>query len=574
MKDIINSKIIADTQKLNIMYQGDKDRDAKPTIRGFLFQDFVAIEYLLDESTLCLCSEFLEDIDVFDNNGNIKVIQAKYYPKTSPKMNEILTDLYYQYLTMKLLECELECKPILYLARKAKLRKRNIEKMKELVGDFDKPKTVLNADKFAEWLKENINTKEKHAPQKAGKEVIQEQGVQKEAGKEAIQEQGIQKEAEKEAIQEKSVQKEAEKEAIQEKGVQKKDEKSKDASKKILFENFSSNAQLEKFLEVFETKQIEPDIQQFRKHIMEGLNQKITGGIWKGDERDNILLGLAVSYIQNKYLEDVSELEKVIIQRDDFIQYLIKQINEKDESCISAYLLGHIRQIYADILYENDNLQKEKAEKLQKLVKNTEKWICSFVSNIEGQYQLLNTISSESKKEVKEFRKLDIESRLLKIASEKEGFKTFLRYLWKIILDINADNKEQDDLLKVEPYIDSSITDYICVKFNKDVEAGIILTSISNGTPKSCFQKIHSRMFQEKQRPKKLYLAGPFKGMYDYERNITEVYEHSPITNPVDRDYYIIECMQCIGIDINDWNQLEKCENCIFQQNCAKEKNQ
>ena len=48
----------------------------------FLFQDYVAIMGLLKN-------------------------QVKYYPKTSPKMKEISTDLYYQYLRLQMLQSTL-----------------------------------------------------------------------------------------------------------------------------------------------------------------------------------------------------------------------------------------------------------------------------------------------------------------------------------------------------------------------------------------------------------------------------------------------------------------------------------
>lgn len=82
--------------KLSVMYEGDKSRDASDKIRGFLFQDYVLIRCLLQNHVEYVCSEYLEDIDVFFEDGTFEFIQVKYYPKTSPKMGEISTDLYYQ----------------------------------------------------------------------------------------------------------------------------------------------------------------------------------------------------------------------------------------------------------------------------------------------------------------------------------------------------------------------------------------------------------------------------------------------------------------------------------------------
>ena len=86
----------AEINKLSVMYDGDKNRDAASKIRGFLFQDYVMVKCLLQNHVECVCSEYLEDVDVFFEDGKFEFIQVKYYPKTSPNMKEILTDLYYQ----------------------------------------------------------------------------------------------------------------------------------------------------------------------------------------------------------------------------------------------------------------------------------------------------------------------------------------------------------------------------------------------------------------------------------------------------------------------------------------------
>ena len=87
-----------ENKKLSCMYDGDQSRDASSSIRGFLFQDYIAIKCLLQDGVEYVCSEYLEDVDVFFEDGRFEFIQVKYYPKTTPDMEEISTDLYYQYL--------------------------------------------------------------------------------------------------------------------------------------------------------------------------------------------------------------------------------------------------------------------------------------------------------------------------------------------------------------------------------------------------------------------------------------------------------------------------------------------
>ena len=105
-----------DIYNLEVMYKGDKSRDASNKIRGFLFQDYVTIRCLLRDNVKCVCSEYIEDIDVFYGNGRFEIIQVKYYPKTSPDMKEILTDLYYQFLRLKILGSSLKgCQVFIFI---------------------------------------------------------------------------------------------------------------------------------------------------------------------------------------------------------------------------------------------------------------------------------------------------------------------------------------------------------------------------------------------------------------------------------------------------------------------------
>ena len=73
-------------EKLSCMYAGDKSRDASSSIRGFLFQDYIAINCLLQEGVEYVCSEYLEDVDVFYGDDRFEFIQVKYYPKTEPDL--------------------------------------------------------------------------------------------------------------------------------------------------------------------------------------------------------------------------------------------------------------------------------------------------------------------------------------------------------------------------------------------------------------------------------------------------------------------------------------------------------
>ena len=121
-------------EKLSVMYEGDKNRDATSKIRGFLFQDYVAIMGLLKN-------------------------QVKYYPKTSPKMKEISTDLYYQYLRLQMLQSTLIAVPRLYIHTNSEIKELTLDKMKKNIElENTLPESVIypNAEDSVIWLKTNI----------------------------------------------------------------------------------------------------------------------------------------------------------------------------------------------------------------------------------------------------------------------------------------------------------------------------------------------------------------------------------------------------------------------------------
>ena len=76
----INKK---ETDNLSLMYEGDKTRDASDKVRGFLFQDYIAIKCLLQDGVEYVCSEYLEDVDVF--------FEDSYGPPGLDQANHIVT---------------------------------------------------------------------------------------------------------------------------------------------------------------------------------------------------------------------------------------------------------------------------------------------------------------------------------------------------------------------------------------------------------------------------------------------------------------------------------------------------
>lgn len=80
---------------------GEERREATSKIRGFLYQDLVAIrEILLVDKTYKCYVEWVEDI-FLENEHEVKIIQVKYYPSSSVNFYEILSDMHYQIIKDK-----------------------------------------------------------------------------------------------------------------------------------------------------------------------------------------------------------------------------------------------------------------------------------------------------------------------------------------------------------------------------------------------------------------------------------------------------------------------------------------
>lgn len=58
------------------------------------------------------------------------------------------------------------------------------------------------------------------------------------------------------------------------------------------------------------------------------------------------------------------------------------------------------------------------------------------------------------------------------------------------------------------------------------------------------------------------------KNYYDYS---TADVSENPTIADLGEDSFYIECMECIGIDEDEWGKKEECGKCIFLENCIKE---
>ena len=441
-----------EADKLSIMYEGDKNRDAADKIRGFLFQDYITIRCLLQNQVKYVCSEYLEDVDVFFEDGTFEFIQVKYYPKTDPNVKKVSTDLYYQYLRLQMLQSTLKAKPSLYIHRNSKVEKPTLDKMKEYIGhenELLKSVTYPNTAVSAAWLRTNVYSTNK-----------------------------------------------------------------KEEQKKNLFAAMASEDSLKKFIARFNVVH-QLDINQYKKELMEVLARAYPNPDKGGDEEhwQLILLGLSISYIQRRYTLVDPVFDQLRVDKKEFDHYMTESVKTKTEQTIVSYLAGIVCEKYGEIINSND-LSDIQTHMLNTICQNTVRWINEIGKNVDGQYQLLNTYSMDDASKITGYRGISVDDRLLYVAECKQGFLVFLGYLWKIMLNIcqkkvNNETEISAHFEIFDPlyYIDSSVSDYVCLDFPEDkyVNHSVILPQ-AGGNFKGVKRRIVERMVSVSPKPGKWFI--------------------------------------------------------------------
>jgi len=504
--------------KLSVMYDGDKDRDATSKIRGFLFQDYITIMCLLKNQVKYVCSEYLEDVDVFFEDGTFEIIQVKYYPKTNPNIKEISTDLYYQYLRLQMLQSTLTAVPRLYIHRKSKVNKPTLDEMKTYIGLGNALRKSMNYSNIVDpvtWLKTNIYTTNK-----------------------------------------------------------------KDEQKKNLFAAMASEDSLKGFVtQYYISHQL--NINEYKIELMKALARNYPNADSGGDEEhwQLILLGLAISYIQRRYELVDSDFEQLRVDKTEFDQYMVDSVRTKTEKTIANYLVGVVCEEYGEIINNND-LSDLQIHMLNRIYQNTLQWINKIAQTVDGQYQLLNTFSTDDVSKVAAYRGAIVDDRFIYMTECKTAFLSFLDYLWKIMLDIcqekvNDETEISAHLEMFDPcyYMDSSASDYVCLNFTEDkyVKHSVILPP-AGGKFKGAKRKIVERMVNISPKPGKWFFENSkiTKGKNYYNYSTANVNEN-PTVADLGEDSFYIECMECIGIDEDEWSVQEACSGCIFSEKCIKE---
>lgn len=504
--------------KLSVMYDGDKDRDATSKIRGFLFQDYITIMCLLQKQVKYVCSEYLEDVDVFFEDGTFEFIQVKYYPKTNPNIKEISTDLYYQYLRLQMLQSTLKAVPRLYIHRKPKVKKPTFDEMKAYIGLGNTLRKSMDYSNIVDpvtWLKTNIYTTNK-----------------------------------------------------------------KDVQKQNLFAAMASEDSLNEFMAEYDISH-QLDINEYKVELMKALARNYPNTDSGGNEEhwQLILLGLAISYIQRRYELVDSNFEHLRVDKKEFDKYMSDSVRTKIEKTIANYLVGVVCEEYGEIINNND-LSDLQTHMLNRIYRNTLQWINKIAQTVDGQYQLLNTFSTDDASKIAAYRGAIVDDRFSYMTECKTVFLVFLDYLWKIMLDICQEKVNDETEISVylemfDPchYIDSSVTDYVCLNFPEDKYAShSVILPPAGGKFKGIKRKIVERMVNISPKPEKWFFENSkiTKGKNYYNYSTANVNEN-PTVADLGEDSFYIECMECIGIDEDEWSVPDVCGGCIFSEKCVKE---
>lgn len=505
---------------LAIMYEGDKSRDATSKIRGFLYQDYILIDCLLEENVKYVCSEYLEDIDVFFDDGTFEMIQVKYYPKSRVKMLEISRDLYYQYLRLKLLHSKLKVVPKLCV-HSEEVGELKYDEMEQNVNIIIKNKipdnvNLPNSSDSVDWLRTKVYIKGKKEDQQLE-----------------------------------------------------------------LLKNYASKETLKEFVEMFRISK-EENFVNYKSALIKKLFKAYpnTDENREDEHWKSILLGLAVSYVQKRYLLDASEFDQIRIDKIKFNEYMKDSVSGKSEESIINYLVGVVCGVYENIVDYNE-LSKIQLNMLTRIFRNTVLWVREIGKDALSQQQLVYTCSDREFIDVKSYSEYSIEKRFSYITETKSFFENFIKYLWKIMLNICQENINCEDdlsnkhyLFDLNNYLDKEVTDYICLKFDEDKFAkhSVILPP-GHGGFKGIKRKIIQRMINASIKPKKWFFETNqiIKGKNYYNYKTANVCEKPTVADFEREDIFYIECMECIKIDEGEWSIYEDCKECIFAETCKKE---
>ena len=283
--------------------------------------------------------------------------------------------------------------------------------------------------------------------------------------------------------------------------------------------------------------------------------------------------------MQRRYMLVNPCFDQMKVDKKEFDQYMAESTKTRTEQTIASYLVSIVCEEYGEVINHND-LSDLQTHMLNLIYQNTIRWINEMSKTVDGQYQLLNTLSVDEAGKIAGYRGAIVDDRLRCMAECKRDFLNFLSYLWKIMLNICQENVHEvteisahSELLNPFYYMVPRVTEYICLNFPEDkcINRTVILPR-AGGDFTGVKRRIVARMVNMSQRPEKWFFADSklMRGKNYYKYSTANVNENPTVVD-LGEDSFYIECMDCIGIGEGEWDKTDVCSHCIFSVQCVKE---
>ncbi|MCR5834945.1 MAG: hypothetical protein K6G88_00380 [Lachnospiraceae bacterium] len=536
---------------------GEKNRDASGGIRGFEFQNLIAIEELVKNDTNYVCCEYLEDVTTVKTDETCRIIQAKYYTTnfTKEMSKEVYLEVYSEYLKLK---------------TTAFYQKKQIE-------------PVLNVfvpKKF--WIEDSNH--------KLCPPVFYPDETEVKSLVEAKAKNGkILKDLSELDL----------------------DKYRKEEGQAAVFATYSTNQLLKDYLSEFLIDCKNKEFVEYRELLGESLVNtlednygKVLNGV--GDcDKGRILLGLAYQmiletfdrfiilkkdgkeYKTTKFPSKKQVFDRKRITRDEFLKRLYKTVSVSDEQLVSRTIIAMVESVFLEILDYNEDMADTNQFLLEQIKINTIEWLRSMLATIDGQIRFYNTVTLENKDRVESYNDKSIENRRDAFLKSYNHVVSFIKYFWKIMYNLclkknDFDIDQDKDWLDPKRYVIEGEKRYICLRFEGDFsKRTVILPQYANDERKKQIINHYDRMHE--LRPKKWCwpnysnngeVGSGNRGMFDYQYSIAEIKKEKELISRIedDEDTFYIECMKCIGIDIDEWTDAEDCKSCIFSEKCKEDR--
>lgn len=477
---------------------GEEKREATSKIRGFLYQDLVAIrEILLLDKTYKCYVEWVEDI-FLENEDRVKIIQVKYYPASSVNFYEILSDMHYQIIKDKIFSkknkiIETYC---YHHSRTQYKSSETTEKLKAICSD-----STINDFNRVDIISQ-FNKCSKH------------------------------------------------------------DKRKEMLFKKVGYKNLIGEYKFD----VVKLKDIEELRLEVSNLIINELSNYGSLEKYPKDSIEKILSSVAIHFIQKKYYVDESNIDKRVISKDDLIKFMEGILEDKSENSnlVKIVVIECIDSIFEEILTDIDDTNREIIiAKYEKLYIETKKYFNRILEDKLSRFKFMNTINSScnsSKLNREIYMEYDIHIEKELFLKNYENIRVYIKYLWKLIFN---SCKEFCDFNINEYIIESEY--YFLLEYDGNGKEGVLLSSkIGNDNPSKNLSNILYRVKESNIRPKKWFLSGQIKGVFEYSydinkiRNIIKGKEESYNIDDIDTDsegIFNIKCMKCIHIDTEEMGE-------------------